>query len=602
MENIGKVGIKNPNPLRYLLSKTWQYSLGNRRNVVRYWIMFIVAISVDIIVHPLVLAKVMDIIQKEGVVSGNIGLICQLLLVTLAVEIFFWIFHGPARVIERTNAFKAKANYKMHLLKGVLTLPLDWHSEHHSGDTIDKIEKGTVALYSCSADSFLIIQSVVQLVVSYAMLTYFCPSAGLIVIAMMAVTFWITTRFDRVLVEEYRKLNQAENKITAGVSDAISNITTVIILRVERLVFESLGKKITEPYGLFRKNSLKIEVKWFLTNMCCSVMTIIVLSAYFYTNLNAIGGILIGNVYLLFRYLEKMSELFFKFCSMYGDILQRKARVLNAEELTIDFRPSNLNNHILPSDWRKIEIKNLSFSYGNGSGSKSHLKDISLSCRRGEKIALVGLTGSGKTTCLKVMRDLYHPQNLDLEVDGQVIPQGFEGIARAITLIPQDPEIFATTILTNITLGADHDPALIERAMEMASFTEVVQRLPNGLESTIKEKGVNLSGGERQRLALARGLLACFESDKSLVLLDEPTSSVDVVTESNIYAQIFRIFQGKTIISSIHRLHLLSQFDMIYMFQDGVIVGRGTLSELLASCPEFNILWKRYQEHHESYS
>jgi len=586
------------NPLAYLFRKTWLYSAGNRWSIVKYWTLFIIGNTFDMIVQPLVLAKVMDTIQKEGVTSANLGWICRLLLITLFIDVLFWAFHGPARVMERCNAFKAKASYKKHLLKGVLTLPLDWHSEHHSGDMIDKISKGTEALWNFSSDSFLIIQASVQMLICYSMLTYFSPSAGIIVLVMMALTFLVTTCFDRILVGEYKELNQAENKIAAGVSDSINNITTVIILRVEKLVFEALGHKIDSPYSLFRKNNIRNEFKWFLTNMCGSVMTIIVLSTYFFMNVDSAKGIMIGNVYLLFRYLEKIGEIFFRFCGMYGDILQRKAKVMNAEELAVDFRPANFGNHVLPVDWNQIRIMNLDFSYGN-NGSDLNLRDIDMTMERGQKIALVGRTGGGKTTCLKVMRGLYEPQNLELTVDGRSVEQGFEGIARAIALVPQDPEIFAATIRENITMGADHDPELVQKAMEMACFETVCDRLPKGLDSVINEKGVNLSGGERQRLALARGLLACFHNSKSIVLLDEPTSSVDVETEKDIYDNIFQAFPKMTVVSSIHRLHLLPQFDMIYMFEQGGIVGRGTFRELLNSCPLFQEYWRHYQEREE---
>jgi len=594
MKNRSRIGKEKRNPLFYLFGKTWQYSSGNRKNIALYWSLFIVGNAFLLIFHPLVMAKVIDVIQKEGVSRNNIVFLFELLSLTLVLDFLFWVFHGPARVIERSNGFKAKANYRKHLLKGVMTLPLDWHSDHHSGDTIDKIEKGTVALYAFSVDSFEVIASVVQLIVSYAMLTYFSRPAALIVLVMIGITVWITTRFDKFLISDYKELNRAENHISESVYDAISNITTVVILRVERLVFEAIGKKIDKPFELFKKNSVRNETKWFLTNMCCTVMTILVLAVYFIQHMSSIQGILIGNVYLLFRYLDKISELFFRFCGMYGDILQRKAKVMNSEILTSDFRQENFTNHVLPENWETIKVDNLNFSYQNGGSVELHLKDVSLTVNRKERIALVGPSGSGKTTLLKIIRNLYHPHEINLSVDGKIISQGFDGISRAIALVPQDPEIFATTIRENITLGAEYSHEMIRKFTDMACFTDVVESLPKGLESSINEKGVNLSGGQRQRLALTRGLLAC--DDKSVVLLDEPTSSVDIANEKTIYRNLFREFSGKSIISSIHRLHLLPLFDRIYMFDKGRVIGNGTLYELISTCPQFQALWNKYQE------
>ena len=126
----------------------------------------------------------------------------------------------------------------------------------------------------------------------------------------------------------------------------------------------------------------------------------------------------------------------------------------------------------------------------------------------------------------------------------------------------------------------------------MARFTDVAERLPKKLNSFIFEKGVNLSGGEKQRLALARGLMACV--DKAIVLLDEPTSSVDTKNELEIYHNIFDEFKEKTILASVHRLHLLSLFDTIYYFKAGKIIASGTLDELLATSEEFKDLWEKY--------
>jgi ABC-type multidrug transport system fused ATPase/permease subunit len=127
----------------------------------------------------------------------------------------------------------------------------------------------------------------------------------------------------------------------------------------------------------------------------------------------------------------------------------------------------------------------------------------------------------------------------------------------------------------------------------------VIRQLPKGLESDIREKGVNLSGGQKQRLALARGILAARESQ--VVLMDEPTSSVDPKTEALIYEKMFRAFADKAIISSMHRLHLLTRFDYIYVLQSGRIVDEGSFDKLLNNSPVFQELWKHQEEVGEAY-
>jgi ATP-binding cassette, subfamily B, bacterial len=584
--------MSSSNPLIYLFAQMWRYSAGSRHLVILYSLMFVIAGAASLLGFPWVWARIIDIVQKEGITPTNLHHVLLLLLLPVAIQVIFWAIHGPARVLENTNAFKVRANYRKYLLKGIMTLPMEWHTSHHSGDIVDKVEKGTRAIYEFCAQSFEVIYALVQFVCSFAVLAYFSSTSGYAMLGMVVLAISVTLRFDRILVAQYKELNRSENAVSESVFDAISNISTIIILRVEQLVFNAIGHKIDSPLKLFRTNNVLNEVKWFLTNLCSTGTAVIVLALYFIKHTHDSQGILAGNVYLLINYLDKLGTFFFKFAGLYGEILQRRARVMNAEELTVDFRTESFANHILPPDWKHLAIKNLSFSYVSLPNAEPTLSDLSLEIAKGEKIAFVGKSGSGKTTLLKIMRDLHTPQRLALTVDGVHVADGFAGIVRAIALVPQQPEIFATTVGNNITLGAEYDSGTVDRFVNMACFSEVVKMLPKGLDSAINEKGVNLSGGQMQRLALARGLLAC--DNKDVILLDEPTSSLDSTTEMKVYRRIFAGFAGKTVISSVHRLHLLRLFDRICFFEDGRIISEGSLEELLQQCPEFQVLWAEY--------
>ncbi|MDO8430435.1 MAG: ABC transporter ATP-binding protein [Candidatus Taylorbacteria bacterium] len=577
------------NPLLYLFSKGWQYS-DNKKRVVCFWVLFILAEIIETFFYPLVLARIMDIAQKEGVTADTVNRLFTLLGLLIVSVIIAWILHGPARVLEMLNAFKIKANYRKYLLKGVVTLPLEWHVDHHCGDTIDKIEKGTKALHDFSSSSFTIIYAFVRLLGSYAMLVYFSHSAAYIVLGMVLLSMFITMQFDRILVKQYDILNRSENEISESVFDRISNITTVIILRVEKLVLDVISKKIDEPYELQLRNNKINELKWFLVQVSCTLMTATVLGTYFWQTSKSGQTILMGSLFLLMNYLDRISNLFFQFAHEYGEILKHRSRVANSELLTKDFRDESLSNHVLPTNWQNLSIKNLNFTYSGGKEGYIHINNANLEIHHGQKVAFVGKRGSGKTTLLRIMRDLYKPKSLTLEADGVEIPNGTDGISRAVALIPQTPEIFATTIRENITFGAEVSDEMIQKITDIACFSEVIKDLPKGLESTTKEKGVNLSDGQRQCLALARGLLA--SEGRDIILLDEPTSSLDKATERKVYGNIFKHFPDKTIISTVHGLHLLPLFDIIYVFDKGEIVGRGTVEKLLSSCPRFQKLWQ----------
>ena len=581
------------NPIIYLAGKMWKYSEGTRKNIVLFFVLFTIANSIELL-EPLLVAKILNTIQAEGVNEGNILRLFLYLAGFLGITLSFWSFHGPARVIENTNAFRTYVNYRRYLITGVMALPLEWHTDHHSGDTIDKIERGSGGLEGFSEGTFEVISLLVKLIGSYIILVYFNIHSAYIVLFMVVLAFGIIVKFDYILTGQYKELNKVGNKISEKIYDAISNITTIIILRVEKIVAKSIFEKMMSPLNLLKKNYKINEWKWFLVSVCTSLTTILVLGSYLFSHYWSGEIILIGSLYALYGYVANINNLFFNFADFYGRKVRQRASVANSEELAKDFKDKDKISTQMPANWKEMKIDSLTFSYHSEKEPDVHLDDVSLTIRYGERAALIGESGSGKTTFLKVVRDLYHPRSLNLYLDSRRIPEGFSGISSSIALIPQDPEIFATTILENITIGVDHDIDFVRKFTDMARFTDVVERLPKKFDSSVVEKGVNLSGGEKQRLALARGLMAC--EDKSIVLLDEPTSSIDSANELAIYHNIFDAFKDKAIISSIHRLHLLPLFDTIYFFKDGRIVVSGTLAELLEKSEEFRTLWQKYHE------
>ena len=579
------------NPVIYLTSKLWEYSKGNRKNVVLYSIMFIIANMFNLI-SPLVIAKVLNTIQENGLDSTNLYSIMLYLSVFIFMELGFWTFHGPAMIIQAKNSFLVRANYKKYLLDRTMSLPAQWHTDHHSGDTIDKIEKGTGALYRYSSESYEVIQTLVLFLGSYIALMYFNIHASYIVLLMMIITLGIILRFDSHLVKKYRELYWAENRISAKIFDVVSNITTVIILRTERLVSKAIFRKMMQPFRLHIKTTKQSETKWFFVSICTATMMVLVLTSYVYFNFMAGTAIMIGSIFALYSYVGRIKGLFFRFAYKYSAIVREKTAIQNAEEISDKFsRKKKIRPVKLGKEWKELKIDSLRFSYHTKEGADLHLDNVSLTIKNAEKIALIGESGSGKTTLLKIIRELYTPKHIKLYLDGNLLNNGFKDINKNIALIPQDPEIFSTTIKNNITMGINRKQSYIKKYTDMARFTDVAERLPKKLNSNIVEKGVNLSGGQKQRLALARGLMAC--EDKSIILLDEPTSSVDFRNETAIYDSIFREFKDKTIISSIHKLHLLPMFDTIYFFRNGKIIAQGSFNNLLRTSEEFKDMWEK---------
>ncbi len=580
------------NPVIYLWRKMWQYAGSRRRKIVTATALFLCSAGI-FATQPIILAYFLNLIQENGITRANLLHLVLILTLFLFSEIINWAFWGPGRIIEQKTAFLVRKNYKEYLLRGVMALPLSWHTDHHSGDTIDKIEKGSNGLFSFSENSFQFIDAFNRILISFFALAYINLQAFVVVGSTSFFIFYIIFLYDKKLVPGYGIVNKFENKTSAKIYDIISNVTTVIILRVENLVFKSISKAINTPFEQFKKNITNNELKWFWAGVLGQASMVLAMVMYLVSNISAGEIVLVGSLYALWNYTSRVRETFFSFASLYNDSVRWRSSMLNAEEISKDFTSIPLvENRYLPKNWSTISIKNLSFSYHEKKDADLHLDNVNIDFKKGNRIAVIGESGGGKTTFLKLFRGLYLPQTMTLEIDGRKFAGDFNFISESISLVPQDPEIFSTTIRENITLGVDYDEKEIRVFTDMASFTEVIARLPRGLESSIVEKGVNLSGGEKQRLALARGLLA--SKDKDIILLDEPTSSVDFHNELKIYEGIFVSFPEKTIISSIHRLHLLPLFDDILLFKKGSIAARGTLGELKEKSKDFQKLWAKY--------
>ena len=574
------------NPVVYLYKKMWHYAGDGKSSMVLYICMFILVGIFESLVEPLVWSHVINKIQQEGITSANIyGIFGALSLIILSALVF-WAVHGPARVIERGAAYeKIKINYRAFLLKGTLGLPLDWHKSHHSGKTIDQVNKGTQGLFSFSETSFEIIYACLELIISCTMLALFLPWSLVITLGMFGVSICIIRRFDKTLNENNRRLARAENEIAEITADGIGNMTTVITLRIQKSIFGSIMEKTRKPFSLFRANNIVNELKWFSTNLLCSIMVVTVFGLYIFQHIDK--QILFGNIILLQTYLRNISKLFSRFAGIYNRAMFQQVQVMNAEELAENFDENPLINHVLPSTWVTLSIENLFLSY-TGPDGPYKLQDISVNIRHGQKIAVIGKSASGKSSFLHVLRDLHRAQKLHLSIDGVTIQDGFAGIAEGIALTPQTPEIFASTILENLTFGVSYSEDQIKEALQISCFDEVVGRLPNGLATHLGEDGLGLSGGERQRLALARGILASIGKD--IILADEPTSSLDAETTRRVFTGLLDRFKDKTVICTIHDLGQLEHFDTVFMFDKGKLVGVGTPEELRNTCHEFREL------------
>lgn len=591
------------NPIVYLLVTGWAYAGKHRSVIVLYTVMFALAQAM-MLAEPYIIGKLINCLQAgvTGAATSTLQrdhLMDQVkfyLLIYFVTQVGFWVFHGPGRLLERYVAFNMKATFKGKLFSTLTKLPLKWHREHHSGDSIDKVNRASNSLFEFFDTSFEIAYMFFRLIGSMAVLVWFMPGAGLISTVVTTIAIVVIFAFDKVLVKNYSTLNRFENSTASAVHDYVTNIISVITLRLEQRVHGEVSRRMLLPLSLFKSNNAVNEIKWCITTVLIATMIVTVLGWYTATTVGVGKMIEVGTFFTLFEYLRRIGDSFYQFAWIYGTVVRQAADVKSAEPIANGLSAAQGGEEEqfhLPKEWNTLEVKNLNFTYEDDKHRKHHLKDIDLTLKKGLAVAFVGESGSGKSTLLSLLRGTQNAHCANVFADGVELPGGLKHIADATTLMPQDPEIFSDTIGFNLTFGLEVDENEVREAIKLARFEPVLKRLPNGLETSIAEKGVNLSGGEKQRLALARGIF--FAKDSEIVLLDEPTSSVDPQNERVIYANILERFSDRCVVSSLHKLHLLDMFDMVYVFHNGEIVECGEVSEVLAQNGRLSELFNSYE-------
>ena len=265
------------------------------------------------------------------------------------------------------------------------------------------------------------------------------------------------------------------------------------------------------------------------------------------------------------------------------DALQRIDSVLNLQPLIEAARPQ-------APQGSSVELEHVRFSY---DGKKNALKNISLSIPAGQTVAFVGPSGGGKTTLANIISRFFDPQSGVVKIGGadvRDIPK--EALMNTVSFVFQNSRLIKASILENVRMGKPYATRQeVMRALENAQCTDIIEKLPNGIDTIIGTKGVYLSGGEQQRIAIARVML----KDSPIIILDEATAFADPDNEAKVQTAFSRLSRGKTVIMIAHRLSTVVHADQIYVVKDGEIAESGTFDELIRQNGIFSGMWNNYQ-------
>jgi ABC-type multidrug transport system fused ATPase/permease subunit len=566
----------------------WRHAAAHRPLVAVFMSLLFLAQVVRLAI-PYFFGEAVNSLQASG--AQDITLAGWNMALMFGACVLAWSMHGPGRVLERFMAVRIRETFADMLYARTVALPLRWHESHHSGETIQRMAKSTQALFGFSQNQFIYLQNSVSLIGPLVALCFVSAVTGAAAVIGYALIFAILIRFDHIMVHLLHEENRYERRYNAELIDCLGNISTVLTLRLQAATRSAVAARLTAVFAPLRRGVVINEAKWCAIDLLNNGIRCGLVVLYAWLAWRAEGVILLGTAVMVHQYSQQIGNVVGSMATNWQELVRYQADIGSADEILAAQAGTSASALPVPGDWREIRIEGLDFSHAGRRGHTPTLANVSLVLKRGGRIALVGESGSGKSTLLRILAGLYEADRVAIGIDGAPRPD-LRDLAPLATLVPQDPEVFEGTLTQNITMGIAYGAQEVDRACELACLAPVVALLPSGLATEITERGLNMSGGQKQRLALARGILA--SRDSSLIMLDEPTSSMDPTTESRIYDNLLAEFPNACIVSSIHRLHLLNRFDTIVWMAGGKVTDAGSLAELLSRQQNFRTLWQNY--------
>lgn len=587
-----------------LYRQLWLQADGQRLQLVGAMALLVAAQCVLLSV-PWFAGHALNALQTQGAAAlHDAG---KWLLLVIAATASSWLLHGPGRILERNVALTVRRRISTALTDRLMALPLAWHEANHSAATAHRVQQSSHALSAFAQSQFIYLNSVVRIVGPVIALWWLEPMVGIAAVAGFCVICVSVIGFDRAMIRLARQENDAERRYHATLVDSLANSTTLFALRQARAVLALLARRLESVFEPLRRSILINEAKWCTVDISSKVLSCMLVALFAWLAVTAKDSgaaaqtLLLGSVYMVWEYAAQAGGVISSIASHFQTFARQQADYASADPI----RTAELGRVASATPlaaWQRCEVRDLVFEHAQARAAAPALDHVTLSLERGKKYALIGSSGSGKSTLLRVLAGLYQAQRIVFQPDSApaiVAPIEAVRILRATTtLIPQDAEVIEGTLAENLALCEPVAGVAAEQryaqALQLARVSDFISADPAALDAPIAERAANWSGGQRSRVALARGILAAHGS--SLVLLDEPTASLDPHTESLVYDNLFEYFRDACVVSSIHRLNLLERFDEVLVMHDGRLVAQGPLQLVAATSPDFRRLMAAHRK------
>tara|TARA_Y100000746_G_scaffold214141_1_gene207233 strand:- start:2577 stop:3965 length:1389 start_codon:yes stop_codon:yes gene_type:complete len=403
-------------------------------------------------------------------------------------------------------------------------------------------------------------------------------------IAPIPLILWGSFRFQSRIAPRYADVRMKAGNIGTLLENNLTGITTIKSFTGEDREFERL-RITSEDYCESNRSAIKLSAS-FVPLIRMAILIGFTATLLLGGELTLNGTIEVGEfsilVFMTQRLLWPLTRLGATF-DLYQRAMASTSRVLNLLETEISMKDGD---KILSNVKGRVSTESLSFAYPERD---STIEDVNIEIPAGSTVAIVGPTGSGKTTIVRLLLRFYDPNNGSIKVDGiDVRELKLSSLRQSIALVSQRVTLFPESVKENIRYGnLDATDEEIENAAEIAEAIEFIDTLPHGFDTKIGEGGYKLSGGQRQRLSIARAVL----KDAPILILDEATSSVDNETEAALQRSLAQISEGRTTLIIAHRLSTIRNADNIFVLENGKVIESGTHDNLVLNDHMYKRLW-----------
>ena len=517
--------------------------------------------------------------------TSTVGLLIAVVVAGLILQVLTEAVRMVDTQLQVDTGQRIVYDLRSRLLAHLQNLSLRHHILGKTADSVYRIEADAYCVHDLVMGGVIpLATAILKLAVMFVILVRLDESLALLSLTVVPFLYVCLRYYSRRMIDRAERVKELESQLVGRAYEILSSIRIIKSFsreRHEHARFTSSGAATM---------AARLRLTW-QESAFSVVVTAITLTG---TSLVlAVGGmhvlrgeLTVGGLLVVVAYLAAVYNPLSSIAHTTGSLQQAVVSARRVQEiLAIEPEPlddtSGVDAGGLTGD---VRFEGVGFAY---DAERPILNDISFVAQPGEMVALVGLTGAGKTTLVSLIPRFFEPTSGRILIDGiDVSTYALRSLRERIALVPQEPVLFEGTIADNIRYGRlEATDAEVEEAARAAHVHDFVQRLPRGYDTPVAEAGGTLSGGERQRLGIARALL----KNAPVLILDEPTSSLDAISEETVFEALRRLRQGRTTVVIAHRLSTIRDASRILVLHEGRLIAQGTHDELIAS----NELYRR---------